>query len=187
MLFSRLKKAAFPGGALDFSERVEEARSLSEKVRESPQPPSKKGAAVIPITEANARLLNLRLVPSPSGLDFRYYRRLADQDTNLALAGLRMEIEAMARNLTIGFKLPFSKTDAAGKLLRRLLDAGKITSEQSRLGETILRLCNAAVHGERVTLEQANSVIDVADVLRDQYLNWLSWGFEDDWKPKQGT
>ena len=46
------------------------------------------------------------------------------------------------------------------------------------------RLANAAVHGTQVTVEQANAVIDIATVLTQQYLAWLSWGFDDDWTPE---
>jgi hypothetical protein len=185
-LLSRLRKAALPGGVtLDFPEEVEAARSLSEEVRKTPEPP-KRGAPLVPITEANARLLSLRLAPSPSGLDFNYYRKLAEQDPNLALAGLRMELEIMARNLAMGFKVPFNEKVSAGRLLGRLFDVGAVTSQQYELGESVLRLCNAAVHGTGVTIEEATSVIDVADALREQYLNWLSWGFGGDWKQGAG-
>jgi hypothetical protein len=186
-LLSRLRKAALPGGVtLDFPEEVEAVRSLSKEVRETPEPLPKNQKPVIPITEANARLLSLNLAPSPSGLNFDYYRTLATQDPNVALAGLRMELETMARNLASGFKVAFDRNDGAGRLLRRLREAGAITSQQAQLGESVLRLCNAALHGTRVSMEEAQSVIDAADALREQYVNWLSWGFSDGWQPKSG-
>lgn len=47
-------------------------------------------------------------------------------------------------------------------------------------------VCNATVHGQPVSLEQAKSVIQSAEVLADQYLSWLSWGFDDGWEPGGG-
>jgi hypothetical protein len=61
-----------------------------------------------------------------------------------------------------------------------------MTARQAKLGESILSLCNQAVHGTRVSLAEAESVIETADVLREQYVDWLSWGFQDGWQPKNG-
>jgi len=185
VLLARLRKAALPGGVtLDFPEEVQAARSLSEEVRKAQKPPEQKRGPALPLNEVNARLLSLKLQPSPSGLDFSYYRTLAEQDPNLALAGLRMEMETMARNLAVGFNVALSARDSAGSLLRRLRQAGAITSEQAELGESILNLCNQALHGTRVSLNEAEAVIDIAEVLRQQYISWLSWGFPDGWQPK---
>lgn len=184
-LLVRLRKAALPGGVtLDFPEEVQAARSLSEEVRKAQKSPEQKRGPALPLNEVNARLLSLKLQPSPSGLDFSYYRTLAEQDPNLALAGLRMEVETMARNLAVGFKVTLGTRDSAGRLLRRLLQAGAVTSKQVELGESILNLCNQALHGTRVSLSEAEAVIDVAEVLREQYISWLSWGFPDGWQPK---
>jgi hypothetical protein len=188
VLLARLRKAALPGGVtLDFPEEVRAARSLSEEVRKAQKPPEQTRGPALPLNEVNARLLSLKLQPSPSGLDFSYYRALAEQDPNLALAGLRMEVETMARNLAVGFSVTLGARDSAGSLLRRLLQAGAVTSQQAELGETILNLCNQALHGTRVSLTEAEAVIDVAGVLREQYISWLSWGFTDGWQPKSAS
>lgn len=92
-----------------------------------------------------------------------------------------MELEVMARNLAKRFNFKYDKMDGPGRILRRLREAGAITLQQAELGESILRLCNAALHGTSVSLE-AKSVISVADILREQFLDWLSWGFPDGWK-----
>ena len=126
-------------------------------------------------------MLELGLRPSFSGLDMSYYREFADEDANLALAGLQMEVEVLARNLAQGFQLTVSDGDTAGTLLRRLFDENAITVEQFQLAQKIVQMCNAAVHGRRVTREEANAVIDVAQALADQYVAWLSWGFSDGW------
>jgi hypothetical protein len=182
-LLKRVRKADLPGGvSVDLMEQIEEARHLSEKVEAAPKSEKHKGPT-IPLTEANARMLSLGLRPSPSGLDMAYYRTLAAQDPALALAGLRIEIDILARNLAKGFKVPADLTDAGIRLLRRLNEVGAITSDQFQLAGQVMKLCNAAVHGQLVSQEAANSVINIASVLAEQYLAWLSWGFGDDWMP----
>jgi hypothetical protein len=129
-------------------------------------------------------MIQLGLRPSPSGLDMAYYRKFAEQDPNVALAGLRIEIDILARNLAQGFGVSKSDRDSGGLLMRRLYEAGVITSEQMQLTMKVLRVCNAAVHGAVVSREEADDVIGSAEVLADQYLAWLSWGFGDGWTPK---
>ena len=186
-LLARLRKAALPGGVtLDFQEEVEAAESLSAEVRKE-QRAREERRAPLPLNELNERLLSLKLQPSPSGLDFGFYKTLAKQDPNLALAGLRMELETMARNLAAGFNVPLNAREGVGRLLPRLLEAGAITAQQAKLGESIVSICNQAVHGTRVSLSEAEKVIDVADTLREQYIRWLSWGFPDGWQPKDSA
>jgi hypothetical protein len=183
-LFARMTRAELPGGlAFDFPREVREAKELSAKVEATPAPLDRKRAPGIPITEANARLIQLGLRPSPSGLDMNYYRNFAGQDPNMALAGLRIEIDVLARNLAKGFNINVDSRDTGSRLIRKLYDGGAITAEQMQLTLKVLQLCNAAVHGTPVTREQAEEVIDAVDVLAAQYVSWLSWGFEDGWKP----
>lgn len=186
-LLKRLRHATLPGGtSLDFQERVEEARQLSAKIKSSPEVAKHHGPS-IPLTEANARMMQLGLRPSPSGLDMNYYRDLAKQDPALALAGLRIELDILARNLADGFKVPHGKFDSGIRLLRLLNESSAITNDQFELGRKVFQLCNSAVHGEMVHQDAALSVIEIADALTSQYLAWLSWGFSDGWEPIQPT
>jgi hypothetical protein len=185
-LFARMTRAELPGGvAVDFPREVREAKELSARVESTPAPPDRKRAPGIPLTEANARLIQLGLRPSPSGLDTNYYRTFAAQDPNVALAGLRIELDVLARNLAKGFNVNVDARDTGSRLIRKLYDGGAITAEQMQLTLKVVQLCNAAVHGTPVTREQAEAVIDTFDVLAAQYVSWLSWGFEDGWKPTE--
>jgi hypothetical protein len=183
-VLARLRKAGLPGGvSLDFSEEVKQVRQLSNHVEALPLKYEGKGLPAIPLTDANARMISVGLQPSPSGLDMDYYRALARQDPNIALAGLRIEVDVLARNLARGFKVAATSPESGLRLLRRLLAEGAITASQFELAEKVMQLCNAAVHGTLVSHEQADAVIDSAEVLARQYLEWLSWGFSDGWKP----
>jgi hypothetical protein len=184
-VLSRLRKAGLPGGvSIDFQEELEQAKQLSEKVEAKPDPPNRSVAATIPLTEANARMISLGLRPTASGLDMAYYREIAQRDPNLALAGLRIELEIITNNVAEGFKLTSPRPEPLTRRLSRLLEHGAISDEQEQLMRKILQLCNQAVHGSQVSREEAEEVIELASILTRQYLEFLSWGFSGDWKPR---
>ncbi len=180
-LIPRLKNAELPGGVkFDFQEAIEQAQQLKKEILAAPRSPDTqpKVGKPIQLTEANARMAALGLQPSPSGLDLGYYRALIEQDPNIGLAGLRMELEILGRNLAKGFNIALSPRDVgAMNIFRKLLDNGAITNLQFQLLKKIIELCNAAIHGERVTKEQADSILDTMKFLADDYIAWLSWGF----------
>jgi hypothetical protein len=185
VVLARLRKAAFPGGvSIELQEEIQEAKLLSKQVEAQPPPPNRPNRPAVPQTEANARMISLGLKPTSSGLDMSYYRDVAQSDPTLALAGLRIELEVLARNLAAGFKLEPKRAEPISSLLRRLREHNAITSEQMELARKILTICNRAIHGQAVTQEEALDVIDVAHVLANDFLAWLGWGFEDNWKPQ---
>lgn len=183
-VFARLSKAVLPGGfSFDLREEVQELKQLSEKVQSAPPSEEQRATPSIPLTEANARMVKLGLTPTLSGLDISYYRARAETDPVLALAGLRIDLETLARNLAVGFKL--QPSGSLYTLLGRLKEAGAITLDQAHLGLKISKVCNEAIHGRFTSRKEAEDVIDSAGILFQQYLAWLSWGFDDNWKPSQ--
>lgn len=186
-LLRRIRHAKLPGGVVvDLEEEIRDVKVLSRKVQEEPRPEDGRRGPLIPLTEANTRLMQLGLRPSPSGLDMRYYRNLADQDPNVALAGLRIEIDVLSKNLAKGFNVEVDERAAGARLLRLLYEAEAITSDQMQLAMKVLNVCNAAAHGSPISRAEAEDVISSAEVLANQYLAWLSWGFDDGWAPKSG-
>jgi hypothetical protein len=178
--FARMEKADLPGGISlkAFKEQIKIGKELSsEVIEEKTFKLEKQGVPAIPITEANARMLNLELAPSPSGLELSEYRILAQHDPNLALAGIRMEVEIMLKNLAKGFGLPSDGRHSAGLTARMLSEKGKITNSQANLISTVIKLCNSAVHGQKVTVTEAEDILDIIEILKDDYVSWLSWGF----------
>ena len=83
--------------------------------------------------------------------------------------------------------MKITPVDSGSRLIKRLHDASAITLEQAKLIQKILKLSNAAIHGIAVKPYEANEIIDVASVLVDQYISWLSWGFDDGWKPRPSS
>jgi Domain of unknown function (DUF4145) len=178
MIFDKITSATLPGGVkLDFGKEISKAKAISKAAKPIEPTNQQIQRPLIALTAVNARLVELKLRPSPSGWDFTYYRRIADSDPTLALAGVRIELEIAVKNLVVGFELQFRDKDSIGMLLRRLKEASAITEDQYLLAKNIVRLCNAAVHGQAVTKDEAQDVIDVLDVLATQYVEWLSWGF----------
>jgi hypothetical protein len=183
-LLARLRKALLPGGvSLELEDQIQQVRLLSERVASEPAPSNRKKTPGIPLTEANARMIQLGLQPTLSGLDMSYYRNLAATDPVLSLAGIRIELETLARNLARGYQLHLSQTEPINRVLVALRDAFAITPGQMELAQKALRLCNQAIHGRNISREQAEEVIDAVSVLARDYLAWLSWGFSDGWKP----
>lgn len=180
-IFERLRKAELPGG-ISFEtlpEKIDEAKIISKEVKEEKNEEEKTNKRpVIPLNEANTKMLNYGLSPSPSGLELSYYRDLAQEDPVLALAGLRIELETMLKNLAKGFDVELGKRDGIGLIVKKLRDRIAITSKQAELINAILKLSNAAIHGTQVTPNQATEILEIAEVLRDSYIRWLSWGFK---------
>ncbi len=183
-LLARIRKAALPGGvSMDFENQILETKELATRVETAPPPPNRPQSPTLPLTEANSRMIALGLTPTPSGLDMNYYKAIALRDPTLALAGLRIELEILIRNLAKGFKIDLSGYESPTQLLRRLRDATAITPDQFALGRKILSLANQAVHGGMVSQRESEEIIEAANALIGDYLAWLSWGFGDDWKP----
>jgi hypothetical protein len=183
-ILKRIRKAALPGGvSIDFDEQILETKELATRIEAAPPAPNRPQTAVLPLTEANSRMISLGLKPTPSGLDLTYYKTIATRDPTLALAGLRIELEILTRNLAKGFKIDVSPHEPQSKILKRLLDASAITDDQFVLGKRVFSLANQAVHGRTVSRREAEEIIDAAQVLVDNYLAWLSWGFDDPWRP----
>lgn len=187
-LLGRIKSAKLPGGvSFDLNEKIQEVKVLSNEVQEtvSAKLEEHKGKPTIPLTEANARLIQLGFQPSPSGMDMNYYLQFASQDPNLALAGLRIDIDILVRNLAKGFGVPVDiKQSSTGQILRKLLDSEAIYTSQYELAAKILNVCNQAVHGTPITYDQARSVIQSTEALVADYIAWMSWGFDDNWEPQ---
>ncbi|MFG6094760.1 hypothetical protein D0962_15745 [Leptolyngbyaceae cyanobacterium CCMR0082] len=185
-LIKRLEKADLPGGvSISLRAEILEAKKLSEQVIAEPLSPQAKGVQNLPLTEANLRMIKLGLQPSPSGLNVNYYRDLVEDDPNLALAGLRLEVDVLAKNLATGFGIDVTPKDSGGRLIKKLHDAGSITLQQAQLIQKILKLANAGIDGTSVSYREASQIINIAGVLVNQYIAWLSWGFDDGWQPRQ--
>jgi hypothetical protein len=173
----RLQRADLPGGvSLNFQQEVEAASALAHRAARQVErlPLAASGRTTLAMHNVNERTLALGLQPSPSALNFATYRALAAHDPNVALAGLRIELEILLSNMARRYN-PELPAAALTDTLHGLRDSGVLSDEQARLIQHIVNLCTAAVHGAIVAHEQAETILDAAMVIRDAYLRWLVW------------
>ena len=135
--------------------------------------------SVINSTEINRRILQLGLAPSPSGFELSYYKTISENNPNLALAGLRLEVETLLNNLAKGFNVEITDKDYSIKILMKLKENGCVTDMEYLLIKNIIYICDAAIHGLRFDAHDANEIINIATVLRVCYAAWLVVEFSD--------
>ncbi|MDB5133987.1 MAG: hypothetical protein JWP37_590 [Mucilaginibacter sp.] len=181
-LLIRAKKLEFPGGfSIETVEQdITQAKELSTEVEKERKPEIQKiidNASPSSETEANKRMIQVGLIPSPSGLSIEYYRRIADTDPRLALIGLRSDLEIMVKNLAKGFEVSFGDKDSAALIISKLLNSGSISTRQYELINTLFKICNSAALGVLITKEQAMEVLNIGEILVKDYIAWLKWGF----------
>jgi len=95
----------------------------------------------------------------PSEVEFAF-QRIANQDPNLALAGLRIEIERRLATLAERNDIPV-RGRGVGLLLRSLSERGLIGQAERSVLADLIGLLNQAVHGVRVDREAAEWAMDV--------------------------
>lgn len=88
------------------------------------------------------------------------FQVVAEDAPNLALAGLRIEIEKRLNNIAESNKLT-SYRKSVGQLLRELSEKQMLTSEERSVLSDLIGLLNRAVHGGEVDPRAAQWAIDV--------------------------
>ena len=94
--------------------------------------------------------------------DFRQslYQSVANEDPNLALAGLRIEIEKRVRNIAESKNIEADKIPV-GRLLGNLMQQKIITGEERKVIQDLIGLLNRAVHGAEVDDRAAQWALDI--------------------------
>ncbi|MGH0030469.1 MAG: hypothetical protein ACQGVC_11810 [Myxococcota bacterium] len=173
LLVRSLQRLRLPGGTeLDWKEQVGRAEAAADRIQAGTGPPEQPRAS-----EEIQHLLRksdaLGLLSSPSDLNFSYYLGLCEADPNLALAGLRMELERLLHN--IARLSGMGQDSSTAWRLSGLLRANNILPEdQFQLLRSIIRVANSALHGSDIVREDAERVIDSAGAFLRYYLAWLA-------------
>lgn len=89
------------------------------------------------------------------------FQSIANRDPNLALAGLRIEIEKRLSSLTEIHGLNSRRPMSVGQALRALEQAEVLTNEERSTLADMVTMLNAAVHGAQVDSRAAAWAIDV--------------------------
>ncbi len=181
-LVDKAKKLELPGGISieTVTEEISKAQELAEEIKSERKPEIQtiiNQSSPETETKANKRMIELGLEASPSGLDLDYYKRIAEIDLRLAMVGLRIDFEMMLRNLAKGFQIDVQEKESISKTISNLFAKGAITSRQYEFINTIFKISNAAAHGAEITKEQVFKVLEIGQVLVDDYIAWLDWGF----------
>lgn len=114
--------------------------------------------------EARAEEAGLLTTAPPPKMDGRVFAVIAEHDPNLALAGLRIEIEKRLREIASSNHI---REDARGltQLMRQLRKVGAISESDESVLRDLTGLLNEAVHGAKVDQRAAQWAIEVGPQL----------------------
>ena len=98
--------------------------------------------------------------PDPAPLHEYSFQVVANEDANLALAGLRIEIERRLGRLAEGAGIGSTKM-SVGRLLRRLGDERILTHKQRSVLTDLVGLLNSAAHGASADHQSAQWALEV--------------------------
>jgi hypothetical protein len=102
------------------------------------------------------------LAAEPSGVELGFsFESVATRDPNLALAGLRIEIEKRLSLLAQAHGLDTGRPMGIGQLLRALSQADVLSAEERSILADMTNMLNSAVHGAEVDSRGAGWAIDV--------------------------
>ncbi len=156
LLFPFLKKAKWFGAEFEFKENIKKTKVLvekSEKESKQLQRPSQS------ISENTFYTFNLENV-----------HNTVHVDPNLALAALRIEIErVLSKTHSILNQTKKEKILSLRDIIYWFQKTNKITDAQAEALNTITKLCNKAIHGADVTIDDAEEVISLTERLNNSF------------------
>lgn len=88
------------------------------------------------------------------------FQLVADDDPNLALAGLRIEIEKRLNQIAESYQMDAGRS-SAGRLLRLLGQRDLLSQQEQSVLADMMGLLNGAVHGARIDSRAADWAMDV--------------------------
>lgn len=89
------------------------------------------------------------------------FQSIATRDPNLALAGLRIEIEKRLSSLAEIHGLNARRAMSVGQALRALAQAEVLSNEERSILSDMVNMLNSAVHGAEVDSRAANWAIEI--------------------------
>jgi len=160
-----LRRARFFGAEFEFKEEIEKTRILVEASREQ--------AELIDASVQHEVAQRYEI--------FRLNRieEILEEDPVLALAGLRIEIERKLRLAVEFLGLSSEVTKGIQNYIKVFRQNGYLSDEQAEVLSRITKMCNVAVHGGRVTLQEAAEIIELAKELNRSF----AIGYSIDFSP----
>jgi hypothetical protein len=100
---------------------------------------------------------------------------MADNDPNLALAGLRMELERMLQNMAKASGIDYDHLRTSPGRFSGILKAHEIIKQNEyELLRSLINVANAALHGRDVRSVDAKRTIESAETFKDSYFAFMS-------------
>lgn len=164
LLASYLKKAKWFGAEFVFKDEIKKLDTVVQKSEQQAKEAEEKGAASISIFETFSTKNALPLL---------------DSDPSLSLAALRIEIEKVLFN-TVSKLFNINKDKKVGNrfYISKLLKRGIISHEQGEALQTIVNICNKAIHGAQVSKDEARDIILLTERLNKSFSVGYSINFD---------
>jgi hypothetical protein len=114
------------------------------------------------MAETTEKIDKAGLLPPKSEKTYEYpFLLISEEDPNLALAGLRIEIEKRLREIASTRDIPSDKKGGVSRLLRELSRREILTSEERSALADLVSLLNRAVHGAKLDEKAVKWAIEI--------------------------
>lgn len=164
LLAPYLKKAKWFGAEFVFRDEIKKLEPLVQKSEQQAKEAEEKGETLISIFDTFSTNNSLNLLNS---------------DPNLSLAALRIKIEEVLSKATNRlFNIRKNKKIGNRFYISKLLTAGIISAEQGEALNTIVSMCNRAIHGAQVSVKEAREIISITERLNRSFCVGYSINFE---------
>lgn len=162
-----LKSLELPGGyKLEFNNELKEVTQKAEE-------------AGLLSKEANLLTKEASLHPIDESEPKYSFLQVAETDPNLALAGLRLEIEKRLKEIAKSRDIRLKKPSVVGSVLEALSREGVLSREEKSVIHELIDLLNQAVHGTEVDKISARWAIStglgILNALDDKLENNVSY------------
>jgi hypothetical protein len=165
LLAPYLKKAKWFGAEFVFRDEIKKLDAIVQKSEQQAKEAEEQGKAHIGIFETFSTINALNLI---------------DSDPNLSLAALRIEIEKVLSK-TVSNLCDIHQDRKVGNrfYISKLLEEEIISYEQGKALQTIVNMCNKAIHGAQVSSEEAREIILITERLNKSFSTGYSINFEE--------
>ena len=158
-LVSRMTKWSGPGFSAEFADKAKEMESEAELITDLVLDGGR-------FTDGwNESLLKAGLTAVPGAFNFERYQEIAKENPNLALAGLRTDLEVMLKNFATINNSASQTMSGSGRIILSLSKQGLLDESMTALAFEVNSLCNRAVHGEKIRVSDALSVLEAGERL----------------------